>query len=77
MLVIVNVRAPTTYLNCIIRIEKSNMLSHGIDGRVEYTVKDRVYGIELSKLVLNLIEGFTECVNSIVGRLVSSNGTRI
>ena len=61
MLVIACVRALIAYLNCMIRIEKSIMLGHTWKIRVKCTPRDRVYGVELFGLGLNLIEGFTLC----------------
>lgn len=45
------------------------MLVHTLEMEVKCTPRDRVYGIELSRLGLNLIEGFTKCFNVMIGQL--------
>ena len=44
---------------------------------VECTPRDMVYGVELSRLGLNIIEGFTEHLNAIIKQSVLSYGIRV
>ena len=57
MLVIASARALVAYVINMIMIEI--MLSHRWRVEVECTPRDRVYGVDLSGLWLNLIKGFT------------------
>lgn len=45
--------------------------------KVDCTPRDRVYGVELSTLKLNLIEGFMELFHTIIRQLMLSYGIRV
>ena len=49
----------------MIRIEKSILLGHTYEVEVDYMLRDKMYGVELSRLRLNLIG--TEYFNAVIG----------
>ena len=66
MLVFTSVRRPIIWLICTIRIGKSIVYSHIKRIEVECLPRDRMHGVELSRLVFNIIVGFIELSNAIV-----------